>query len=92
MGRRHTGDVPCMRQHASGHARVRINAKTYWLGRVTYARLVHVAILGDDERPCYPGARAKVFRFAWCDDSDKLRRQIAETVKRCRWYARQARG
>ena len=33
MGRRHSGDVPVMRCHSSGHARVRINGKTHWLGR-----------------------------------------------------------
>lgn len=34
MGRRHAGELPAMRQDKrTGHARVRINGKTYWLGR-----------------------------------------------------------
>jgi len=34
MGRRHAGELPAMRQdQRTGHARVRINGKTYWLGR-----------------------------------------------------------
>jgi len=33
MGRRHAGELPAMRQdQRTGHARVRINGKTYWLG------------------------------------------------------------
>jgi len=34
MGRRHSGELPAMRQdRRTGHARVRINGKTIWLGR-----------------------------------------------------------
>jgi hypothetical protein len=34
MGRRHSGAVPAMRRDdRTGHARVRIDGKTYWLGR-----------------------------------------------------------
>jgi hypothetical protein len=34
MGRRRSGELPAMRHdERTGHARVRINGKTHWLGR-----------------------------------------------------------
>ena len=59
---------------------------------ITRARLSHLALLGSDHVPAYAGARAKVFRSSWRDDQDELRKQIAATVDRARWFARQSRG
>jgi hypothetical protein len=60
------------------------------LKMVTRAKLTHVALLQDGQRPCYAGARAKVFRSSWRNDPDELRKQIDETITRARWYVRHA--
>jgi hypothetical protein len=59
---------------------------------ITRARLSHIALLVAGENPCYAGARSKVFRSAWRDDRDELRRHIDETINRARWYSRRAEG
>lgn len=55
------------------------------------ARLMHVALLREGERGCYPGARAKVFHCVRPDDADEFRRNVDETIERARWHARRAR-
>lgn len=59
---------------------------------ITEARLTHIAILPTDHVPCYPGARCKVFRSAWRDDSAEMRKHIDELIERCRWFDRQAKA
>jgi len=59
---------------------------------VTRAKLTHLAILRGDERPCYAGARAIVFRAVWRDDPDTLRRNLDAAIERARWFDRQARS
>jgi hypothetical protein len=57
---------------------------------VTRARLLHVALLVNGERPAHPGARAKVYRMVRRDDADLLRQHLAAAVDNARWFARQA--
>jgi hypothetical protein len=57
---------------------------------VNRARLIHVALLTDGERPAHPGARAKVYRMVRRDDPDVLRRQLAAAVDNARWFVRRA--
>lgn len=73
-------------------AETRLARLPHPVSMITRARLEHVALLDDDYRPAYPGARAKVFRDVFENDRDELRKQIEATIERARWFARQSRG
>ena len=70
----------------------RIARLPYPMEMVARATLDHIALLTRGGRPCYPGARAKVFRNSRQHDAGELDKQIAELVDRCRYYARAGGG
>jgi len=57
---------------------------------VTRARLLHVALLPDNERAAYPAATAMIFPGSRAGDAGQLRKQIDEVIAEARFRQRRA--